>query len=76
MIIKYCSFPCFCIYLLNPCDASVGILNSTSHNIENTSLYDLMKINKEMATLIVKEQLNYFQIKKVIDGERKDPLVW
>jgi hypothetical protein len=35
-----------------------------------------MEINKEIATLIVKEQLNHFQIKKVIDGERKYALAW
>jgi hypothetical protein len=35
-----------------------------------------METNEEMATSIVKEQLNNFRIKKVIDEECKNPLAW
>jgi hypothetical protein len=38
-------------------------------------LYDF-KANEEMALSMVKEQLNHFKIKKVIDEESKDPLTW
>jgi hypothetical protein len=62
---------------LNPSDASVGTLSCfTSQNIESTSLYDLIETNKEMASLVVKEQLNYFQVKKLKEDECKNPLAW
>jgi hypothetical protein len=41
-----------------------------------TSLYDLLETEEEMASLVVKKQLNLFWIKKVVDKECKDPLVW
>jgi hypothetical protein len=41
-----------------------------------TSLYDLLKIEEEMASLVVKKHLNFFWMKKVINKECKDPLVW
>jgi hypothetical protein len=41
-----------------------------------TSLYDLLEIEEEMASLVVKKQLNLFWIKKVINKKCKDPLVW
>jgi hypothetical protein len=40
-----------------------------------TSLYDLLEIEEEMASLVVKKQLNLFWIKKVINKKCKDPLV-
>jgi len=61
---------------LNPCDASVGAYNCASHNTKSTSLYDFIESNEEMATSVVKEQLNHFWIKKVTNGECKDPLAW
>jgi len=62
---------------LNPNDASVGTPSCfTSQNIESTSLYDLIETNKEMASSVVKEQLNYFQVKKLREDECKNPLAW
>jgi len=50
---------------LNPSDASVGTPScSTSQNIESTSIYDLIETSEEMVSLVVKEQLNHFQVKK------------
>ncbi len=40
-----------------------------------TSLYDLLEIEEEMASLVVKMQSNLFWIKKVINKKCKDPLV-
>ncbi len=54
---------------LNPCDANVGAFNCASHNTKSTSLYGFIESNEEMATLVMKEQLNHFWIKKVTNGE-------
>jgi hypothetical protein len=52
-------------HFLNPNDVGVGTPNCfASLNIKSTSLYDTMETNKEMASLIVKKQLNHFQVKK------------
>jgi hypothetical protein len=60
---------------LNLNDVSAGIPScSTSHNIESTTLYDFMETSEEMASLIVKEQLNHFWVKKVIEEKCKNPL--
>ncbi len=61
---------------LNPCDANVGALNCASHNTKSTSLYDFIESNEEMVTSVMKEQLNNLWIKKVTNGECKDPLAW
>jgi len=52
-------------HFLNPNDVGVGTHNCfASQSIKSTSLYDIMETNKEMASLIVKKQLNHFQVKK------------
>jgi hypothetical protein len=35
-----------------------------------------MKTNEEMTSSMVKEQLNHFRFKKVIEEEAKNPLKW
>jgi hypothetical protein len=47
-----------------------------SHNIKSTNLYDFIENNEEVATSIMKEQLNHCWIKKVTNGECKYPLAW
>ncbi len=64
-------------YFLNLNDVSAGIPScSTSHNTESTTLYDFMETSEEMASLIVKEQLNHLWVKKVIEEECKNSLAW
>jgi hypothetical protein len=56
-----------CAYkYLNPSDVNVGVPNFASQNIEPISLYDLIKIDEEMALSVVKKQLNHFRIKKIM----------
>jgi len=38
---------------------------------QRTNLYDLMEINEKMTSLVVKKQLNYFKVKKVIEEKQK-----
>jgi hypothetical protein len=65
-----------CAYkYLNTNDVSVQTSRFASQSIEPTSLYDLIKTNEKMALSMVKEQLNHFRIKKIIE-ECKDPLAW
>ncbi len=67
-----------CAYhFLNLNNVSAGIPSCpTSHNIESTTLYDFMETSEEMASLIVKEQLNHLWVKKVIEEECKNSLAW
>jgi len=44
--------------------------------VSNSSLYVVMDTDDDMALSIVKEQLNHFRIKKVIEKECKDLLAW
>jgi hypothetical protein len=55
MTVRYCFLSYLSCTFLNPCDASVGAPNFASHDTINTSLYDFMKINEEMATLVMKK---------------------
>jgi hypothetical protein len=64
-------------HFLNPNYVGVGTPNCfASQNIRNTSLYDTMETNKEMASLIVKKQLNHFQVKKITEEKCMYPLAW
>jgi hypothetical protein len=38
-------------------------INSASKSIRTTRLYDLMKIDDEMTSTMVKEELNHFNVK-------------
>jgi hypothetical protein len=44
--------------------------------LKSQVLYDFMDLNDEMASLVVKEQLNHFKVKKVMKEEGKHPLAW
>jgi hypothetical protein len=57
---------------LNPNYAGVGTSSFTSCNVDPKSLYDLMEINEEMASSLVKKLLNHFKFKKVIEEEAKN----
>jgi hypothetical protein len=62
---------------LNPNDVGVGTPNCfASQSIESTSLYDIMETNEEMPSLIVKKQLNHFQVKKMTKEKCVYPLAW
>jgi hypothetical protein len=61
---------------LNPNDVGVGAYIFTSCVVKPISFYDLMKTNEEMRSSAVKEQLNHFRFKKVIEEEAKNPLEW
>jgi hypothetical protein len=37
--------------------------SSASKSIRSTRLYDLMKIDEEMTSIVVKEELNHFNVK-------------
>jgi hypothetical protein len=64
-------------HFLNPNDVSVGTPYCfASQSIKSTSLYDTMETNKEMTSLIVKKQLNHFQVKKVTKEKCMYPLAW
>jgi hypothetical protein len=52
---------------LNPIDANVETFGFPSYTFEPTNLYGLMVIDEEMASFVVKEQLNHFKVKKVIE---------
>ncbi len=56
----------------NPKYAGVGASSFTSCNVDPKSLYDLMEINEEMASSLVKKLLNHFKFKKVIKEEAKN----
>ncbi len=56
---------------LNPSYAGVGAFNFTSDNVDPKSFYDLMEINEEMASSLVKFFWNHFKFKKVIKEEAK-----
>ncbi len=62
-----------CAYkYLNPSHVGVGAPSFASQSIQPTSFYDLIEIDEEMAlSVVVKEQLNHFKIKKVME-ECKD----
>jgi len=66
----------FAYNFLNPSDVGVGAFGFTSYIAKPTSIYDLMKTNEEMASSMMKEQLNHFMLKKVTKEEVKIPLEW
>jgi hypothetical protein len=45
------------------------------NNCEGASLYDMMEINEDIVLSMVEKQLNHCRIKKVSDGECKNPLL-
>ncbi len=47
-----------------------------SKTLKITSLHDLMETKEKMASLIVKEQLNHFQVKTMMEEKCKNPLAW
>jgi hypothetical protein len=60
-------------HFLNPNDVGVGTPSCfASQSIKSTSLYDALETNKKMTSLIVKKQLNHFQVKKMIE----EKLTW
>jgi len=61
---------------LNPSYVGVGAFSFTSCDVDPKSLYDLMEINEEMTSSLVKNLLNHFKFKKVIDEEAKNSLKW
>jgi len=68
-------FPFFlCAYkILNPTNANEkGLSNFASQSFQSTSFNDVMESANDMAISMVKEQLNYFKIKKVNKEECKN----
>jgi hypothetical protein len=61
---------------LNPSDVGVGAYNFTSYSVKPINLYDFMETNEKMISSMLKEQLNHFRFKKVIEEEAKNPLEW
>jgi hypothetical protein len=60
---------------LNLNDASEKALSNFAFlSFQFKSLYDLMESDKDMALLVVKEQLSHFRIKILIEKECKYPL--
>jgi hypothetical protein len=66
----------FAYNFLNPSDVGVGAYSFTSCIVKPISFYDLIKTNEKMTSSMVKEQLNHFKFKKVIEEEAKNPLEW
>jgi hypothetical protein len=40
----------------------------------NPCLYDFMEPNEELTSSVVKDQLNHFRFKKIVEEEAKNPL--